>query len=80
MAIIHLSPVERALVGEVAAQAAAAQQAIQQQTAAKLAVILEAHGLADTGATFDYDGTQWVLTLPDTQAGTAPDAAPITDG
>jgi hypothetical protein len=75
MSIVHLSPVEQAFVAEVAAQAAAAQQAIQQQASAKLAVVLDAHGLAKSGATFHHDGQQWTLALP----APAADEPPIND-
>jgi hypothetical protein len=75
MSIVHLSPVEQAYVAEIAAQAAAAQQAIQQQAAAKLAVVLDAHGLAQSGATFHHDGTAWTLQLPTPAA----DDPPVND-
>ena len=75
MSVISLSPVEQAYVAEIAAQAAAAQQALQQQTAAKLAVVLDAHGLAQSGATFHHDGTAWTLMLP----APAADALPVND-
>ena len=73
MATVHLTPVEQAFVAEIAALAAAAQQAIQQQASAKLAVVLDAHGLAQSGATFHHDGQQWTLALP------ATDDKPVND-
>jgi hypothetical protein len=78
MSIVHLSPVELAYVNEIAAHAAAAQKAIEQQANAKLEVVLAAHGLTDSNATFKYDGKQWTLVLPAT-AEVADDAPPIND-
>jgi hypothetical protein len=71
MSIVHLSPVEQAYVAEIAAQAAAAQQ----QANAKLAVVLDAHGLAQSGAKFHHDGTAWTLRLPTPAA----DDPPVND-
>ncbi len=72
MSIVHLSPVEQAYENEIAAQAAAAHQEIQQQANAKLAVVLDAHGLAQSGATFHHDGTAWTLQLPEPAAADPP--------
>lgn len=78
MSIVHLTPVEQAYVAEIAAHAAAAQKAIEQQANAKLEVVLAAHGLTDSNATFEHDGKQWTLVLPALEA-VADNAPPIND-
>jgi hypothetical protein len=68
---IALSPIEQALVGEVAQWAARAQAEIQQAANAKMAVLLDAHGVGGKTVNFAREGEAWVMVVPD---------EPATDG
>jgi hypothetical protein len=58
---VALSPVEQALVAEVAAWAQRAQAEMQASANARLAVVLDAHGLSGQAATFHHDNGTWSL-------------------
>jgi predicted lipoprotein with Yx(FWY)xxD motif len=61
---IALSPVEQALVNEVAQWANRAQAEIQQVANAKLAVLLDAHGMSGQTVNFAREGEAWVMVVP----------------
>lgn len=77
---IELSKVEQALVSEVAEWVKRATAEVQALADAKLACVLEAHGLAGREATFTRREEGWVLVV-EGAASVAPDVdtPPIND-
>jgi hypothetical protein len=65
---IPLSSVEQALVSEVTAWAVRIQRETEAAVNAKLACILEAHGLTDKVVNFSFNDNKWSLILEEKDA------------